>query len=905
MIKISKLTSSKESSVRKKIDQMLENLGWNIDEEVPECNVFTERPRTQEEKEKLEGKPPDFVLYDSETKEPIAIIEAKRKGQDLGDAIEQAEEKYAKPLGVNIIFAYDGTFFKSWHVEEEHELEIDGEAVTGLLPERKVKRFKENGHSISDITPVVEHTRAELINVFKWANNLLREEGLREGIERFTEFSNLLFLKLISEIEEKREESEGGRVLEKEYCWESFKDLEPKKMMNYINNTVLPRLVGEYNHSGDVFEEELSIKDPKTLVEIVERLSELNLSSADTDVKGDAFEYFLKSSVSVGNDLGEYFTPRHLVKLMVQLIGPKFGERIYDPTCGTGGFLIQSFYHLKERCKNTEENLDKLREETVYGRELTNTAKIAKMNMILTGDGHTNIKQMDTLANPVEEKYDVVLANPPYGQTTKYGEYYPIPSNDGDAVFIQHIYKSLKNGGRAAVVIPQGLLFRMGDDYKVRKFLLENTDIKAIISLPPGVFRPYAKGNKTNIIIFEKDDNGTDSIWFYKLTADGYDLDSDMRRPVENNDIPDLLEKWSEKPQSKKSWNVNIDEIKENDYELMAKTYEPTETLDKDRAKFSDFLEQSKEKVEIEDDKTYKQITVKLYGKGAVLRDKKRGERIETKKQYKAKEGDLIVSKIDARNGALAIVPEELDGAVVTSDFPLFKVDTDIINLDFLRYSLRYGNWDDILERSAKGTTNRRRVKPSDVLDLEVPLPPMEEQEEIAERLEIQHNIIQKSELTLSSLKKGLVDKTDFSGDYPGKTLEEVCENIHSGGTPSREKHEYFKGDIPWVKISDYEELEIVKDTEEKITEEALKNSSAKIFPKDTVLVSIFATVGLVGKLDIEACTNQAIVGLVPDTDKVTSDYLMYYMSTLRPYYQRRGRGSNQDNINHSNLSPL
>lgn len=893
-----KLTRSLESATRKKIDQILLNRGWNTDEDSPACNAFTERTRTQAEKKKLDGKFPDYVLYDSKTREPIAIIEAKRKGQSIEGALKQAEKLYARPLGIKLIFAYDGAFFKSWHIEEQTELFVDGETVTQLVSEAKLKRFLTEGASITEATPKVKHTRNELISIFKWANDLLRKEGLREGIERFTEFSNLLFLKLISELEREREKEGAPRILDEQYSWENFCDLDAKTMMNYINNTVLPHLVDKYNHSGDVFQRELAIKNPNALKQVVDRLSKINLVDADTDVKGDAFEYFLKTSITLGNDLGEYFTPRHLVKLMVELIEPKFGESIYDPTCGTGGFLIHAFNYIKERCAVNKDTLRVLREKTLFGRELTNTAKIAKMNMIITGDGHNNIKQMDTLANPVKAEYDVVLANPPYGQTTDYGDYYPVPSTNGDAVFIQHILESLKDGGRAAVVIPEGLLFRGGADLKVRQYLLKNADIKAIISLPPGVFRPYAKGNKTDIIFFSKSKRGTSSVWFYELKADGFDLNSDLRRPVEENDIPDILDKWADKPDSETSWNATIAEIEKNGYDLLAKTYKPRGAQRKNEVPLSTFLSPSEERATIRKEATYKQVTVQLYGRGAVLRKEAKGKDIAATTQYVARTGDVIVSKIDARNGALAVIPQELDGGVVSSDFPLFKVDAQRINPRYLAYALRFGNFGRRLEQYAKGTTNRRRIKPSDVLQLTILLPSMEEQELIVQRLSVQDNIIRGAEEMTRVLKAGVVDASDFAGSYPEEDLEAVCESIKSGGTPLRSQHHYFKGNIPWVKISDFKLLDVVTETEEKITKEALDNSAAKMLPRGTVLISVFGTIGATCILGIPACTNQAVAGLIPKKEKVLGEYLMYYLHTLRPYYEQQSRGVAQNNIN-------
>lgn len=571
--KRSEYTSLRESATRKKIDHWLSNLGWDIDEESPSCNVSTERVFTKGQKEKLQGNKPDYIFYKRGTTQILATVEAKAKGENIDVALNEAIEKYAKPLNIPIVIATDGSFFRSMHMRDQKPLFIDGENVNELLAESTILRFIDEGHSILSTTPQIQYTREQLISIFKWTNDKLRKEGLRQGVERFTEFSNLLFLKLISEIENHNEKQGLSRRLARKYCWESFSTLDGVRMMEYINNVVLPELVGRYNDSGDVFKEKLGFKSTETLKSIVDKLSGLPLINIDSDIKGDAFEYFLKDSITVGNDLGEYFTPRHIVRLMVNLIDPQFGEKIYDPTCGTGGFLIQAFRHIKQRCKLTPENRNVLEKKTVYGRELTNTSRIAKMNMILVGDGHTNIKQMDSLQNPVKEEYDVVLANPPYGQETDWGHLYKVDSKQADCVFIQHIMDSLNESGRAAVIVPEGFLFRLGADQKVRELLLKNFNVDAVISLPAGVFQPYT-ASKVNIIVFRRGVGATKKVWFYEINNDGFDLGA-TRRPISENDLPDLRSKWQDKPASLNSWETSIEEIENSNWMIIASIYKP------------------------------------------------------------------------------------------------------------------------------------------------------------------------------------------------------------------------------------------------------------------------------------------------------------------------------------------
>lgn len=221
----------------------------------------------------------------------------------------------------------------------------------------------------------------------------------------------------------------------------------------------------------------------------------------------------------------------------------------------------------------------KLTLETVYGHELTNTARIAKMNMILTGDGHTNIVQLDSLKNPVNAEYDIVLANPPYGQGTDWGHLYDVDSKQADCVFVQHIMKSLNDHGRVAAIVPEGFLFRLGPDKDVREKLMNGFRVDAVISLPAGVFQPYT-ASKVNIIVFRRGEGSTKNVWFYEIHNDGFDLGA-TRRPIEENDLPDLRSKWTEKPVSLNSWVATAEMIENNDWMLLASIYQPKKAMPK------------------------------------------------------------------------------------------------------------------------------------------------------------------------------------------------------------------------------------------------------------------------------------------------------------------------------------
>ncbi len=580
---MNKKTHSKESSTRQKVDKKLVDLGWILNEEDPNHNVTTERAETEEQKQKLKGHEPDYVLYKSKTDTPIAIIETKKKGEDLDKALKDAKEKYAKPLGVKIIFAYDGSFFKTLHLDENKELSINNKPITNFVSETKLLQFVNTANILDESEKKKQYTRDELIKVFKESNDLLRKEGLREGSERFTEFSNILFLKYLSEMEVKKELEGKKLTIDKNKRWDKIKEKPEEEIIDFVNDTVFTHIAKKYSDEKNIFENKLLIENGKILKTIVDKLSKITLLDAESEASGDAFEYFLKTAISLGNDLGEYFTPRHIIDLIIALVEPKIGEKIYDPACGTGGFLIASFDKLKNKIDpDDEDSLEKLQKETLYGRELTNTFKIAKMNMILRGDGHNNIEKVDSLKKPVENKYKIVLSNIPYSQETDYGGNYEVETKNGDVVFVLHILKSLKNGGRSCVIVPQGFLFRGGVVKKAREYLLINSNVKAIISLPSGVFKPYT-GVSTAIIYFEKGSK-TKKTWFYHMKSDGYTLD-DKRNPIDGiGDIDDIKEKFKNFSISKQSSIIDFETLEDNNFDLNVTRYvdisEPEEDID-------------------------------------------------------------------------------------------------------------------------------------------------------------------------------------------------------------------------------------------------------------------------------------------------------------------------------------
>ena len=616
-------TAPLEADTRMLIDRSLENLGWHL--RGSNKNVFVEQPRLESERKKLAGQRPDYVLYSKESDKPLIVIEAKKKGSRIDSALDQGVE-YARTLGAPLVFATDGVFCKAFHTGANRTPILNGEEIDEFIREALALRFLKT-HEVNTVSPKVQYDRKELIRIFDEANNMLRGEGLRAGIERFGEFANILFLKLISESEQIKKESGIQTKFDISCSWDNIKQIPFSARIEYINNTVYKRLNSLY--STDIFTP-LQIRDSSILKEIMDKLDPLMLTDVDSDVKGDAFEYFLKASTATKNDLGEYFTPRHIVKTMVRLVNPKIGEKVYDPFCGTGGFLIESFRYIERSIGSGNPELKRiLREETIYGNEITNTARITKMNMILAGDGHSNIHMMDSLANPTyidkikydkdgkivrdadgnieysseySGLYDIVLANMPYSQKTKHGNLYDLPSTNGDSICVQHCMKAINSAaenGRMALVVPEGFLFRK-DLAKTREYLLDHCQLQSIISLPQGVFLPYT-GVKTDIIYATKVNKKVKasekkkSFWYFDVKSDGYTLDNHRRKL----DTPSDLTKYEEyrkldKDQAADMLRVGfevipLDKVRSNSYILVGSRYRERNSTSKyDVTSFAD-----------------------------------------------------------------------------------------------------------------------------------------------------------------------------------------------------------------------------------------------------------------------------------------------------------------------------
>lgn len=693
-----------EASVVRNICTQLDNLGWIVDEKNPNNNVTQHRVKTKLEQDKIKKahrgqlKYPDFVLYEQGTNKAIGIIEAKRPGRSLEKALKQAKDCYASCLDAPLIFAYNDTFVETRYLYNDRPLKIDGEDVRQFIDHYTSLRFVNEGSEILPALKDVQLSREELIRVFKRQANLLREAGLQGGLDRFGAFSDILFLKLMDERSQLYEQIGRKPLLPSHLRWLHIQEMKKSDRLDYVKKIVWPEMNKTY---GSIFGSEFPIKSDEIFDDIVTDLSSLNFTSADTDVKGDAFEYFLKNAYQAIKikDLGEYFTPRNIVRTMVSMVDPKIGEKIYDPFCGTGGFLIEAFKYISLRVKMDKKVNDILTKGTVYGVELTATARVAKMNMILFGDGHSNVVRDDSFANPVRSQYDIVLTNPPYSQKTRHGNLYSIPSIKGDAIALQHCFDALKPDGRAAILVKEDFLSSNGDIGKVRKFLIESAKNFTVVSLPRRLFEPYTP-TKTSIIYFEKAGK-RDKTYFFVIKNVGHTFGARKKR-TKYNDLPEMLDGH----QNENFKHINIDclvegnkKIKEKDSlwiydykEVLPHTHNHLEYLGK-------HINLSGEKIsssDFPDDETFNILGVSNID-GVFFNEKKEGR--EIKQSYiRVSEGDIVYNPHRVNVGSIGVVPNKYDGGIVSGIYVVFhSKNPTTLPPDYICTLLRNGVYIDII----------------------------------------------------------------------------------------------------------------------------------------------------------------------------------------------------------------
>lgn len=429
--------------------------------------------------------------------------------------------------------------------------------------------------------------------------------GITNPLEVIEQFTYLLFIKQLDDVETTKESEaqflglpyKGIFPDDKQYLrWSKFKNMEAQQMYEIVMNEVFPFIKnlhpdGDSAYSKYMGDAIFKIPTPQLLSKIVDGIDKLDMPNRDT--KGDLYEYLL-SKISTSGTNGQFRTPRHIIKMMVELVRPTPSDIIVDPAMGTAGFLVEAQEYLRKNHADLFLNAG-LREHfnnTMFnGFDIDRTMlRIGAMNMLLHGVDNPKIEYRDSLSesNTDNEKYTLVLANPPFKGSLDYESVNSellkvVKTKRTELLFLALNLRILKKGGRSATIVPDGVLFGSSNAHKqIRRELVDKNKLEAVISMPSGVFKPYA-GVSTAILIFTKTGTGgTDKVWFYDMKADGYSLD-DRRQPIEENDIPDIIERYKNldgevnRKRTERSFFVDVEEIRQNDYDLSINKYKKIE----------------------------------------------------------------------------------------------------------------------------------------------------------------------------------------------------------------------------------------------------------------------------------------------------------------------------------------
>lgn len=384
--------------------------------------------------------------------------------------------------------------------------------------------------------------------------------------------------------------------------WSVFHDFPAARMYTVMQEWVFPfikNLHGDKNSAYSKYMDDAIFKLPTPLLlsKVVDALDEIYKLMAevkDVDIRGDVYEYLLSKIAQSGRN-GQFRTPRHIIRMMVELMRPKPDDVICDPACGTSGFLVTAGEYLREKHKEEiffdKQKKDHYMNHMFYGFDMDRTMlRIGAMNMMTHGVESPFIEYRDSLSdqNQDKDKYTLILANPPFkgsldADTVSADLLKVCKTKKTELLFLAAFIRMLKVGGRCACIVPDGVLFGSSTAHKaIRKALVEENRLEAVISMPSGVFKPYA-GVSTGILIFTKTGHGgTDNVWFYDMTADGLSLD-DKRTPVADNDISDIIERFHnldkevDRQRTDKSFFVPKEEIVGNEYDLSINKYKKVE----------------------------------------------------------------------------------------------------------------------------------------------------------------------------------------------------------------------------------------------------------------------------------------------------------------------------------------
>ena len=648
----------------------------------------------------------------------------------------------------------------------------------------------------------------------------------------------------------------------------------------------------------------LPYRDPETLKAFLKIIDEFRYDHSER--LGDAFEYLLSVLGSQG-DAGQFRTPRHIIDFIVAVVDPQKNETILDPACGTAGFLISSYKHIlrantdaRGHSTLTPDERGRLA-ENVSGYDISpDMVRLSLVNLYLHGFRDPHIVEYDTLTS--EERWnvfaDVILANPPF-MSPKGGikphKRFSIQATRSEVLFVDYMAEHLSPTGRAGIIVPEGIIFQSQTAYKDLRKTLVARSLVAVVSLPAGCFNPYS-GVKTSVLILDKTlAPHSDTVAFFKVENDGFGLGA-QRRAIEKNDLPQVQAELaaylaalrSRQPTADLKPTTGLIVPKEKiavngDYNLSGERYRAGTP----RATRYPIV-QLREIAEVVAGQSPPGESYNDTGQGIPFYQGKTefGEMFigppttwTNAPQRFAEAGNILMS-VRAPVGPVNLATQRI---CIGRGLAAIKPAQGRLLPAYTFYFLRSQ------EEYIKGDAGAvfASISRADIERLQIPLPPLEVQKEIVAEIEGYQKVINGARAVLDNYRPHI----PIHPDWPMVEIGEICE-VKSGGTPSRSEEAYWDGNIPWVGSTVCKDGEVTK-AEEFITDDGLKNSAAKIFPKDSTLIALVgATIGKTGLLKFESATNQNIAGLYPKSREVVEPaYLFHAVQRLYPEFMKLGEG--------------
>ncbi len=673
----------------------------------------------------------------------------------------------------------------------------------------------------------------------------------------------------------------------------------------------------------------LPYRDPETLRSFLKEIDGFTYDHSER--LGDAFEYLLSVLGSQG-DAGQFRTPRHIIDFMVEIIDPQKHETVLDPACGTAGFLISAWKHiLKQNSKERPGDLLSPDERAnlvanIHGYDISpDMVRLSLVNLYLHGFTDPHIVEYDTLTSDEKwnETADVILANPPF-MSPKGGikphKRFSVQATRSEVLFVDYMAEHLSPQGRAAIVVPEGIIFQSGTAYKKLREMLVKNSLVAVVSLPAGVFNPYS-GVKTSILILDKRLAKTaDSVLFVKVDNDGFGLGA-QRRAVAGSGLPDAAVAYQTFRHSRESGNPDVFDPAQfaNAHVVEKKRIgENSEwNLSGDRFRDTATVFAAWPLVKLGD------LTKRISGGtpskanqefwvGSIPWASPKDMKVES-----LRDTEDHVSELAIKSSSTSLVPEGTLLCVVRSgilkhSLPLAITGREMcFNQDIIAlipkderldvrylYSLLKASSQDILKKGIKPGVTVESFQAGFFNQLEIPLPPLAIQQEIVAEIESYQKIIDGARQVVENYQPRII----VQPDWPVVKLGMLCD-VKSGGTPDRAEPSYWNGSIPWVKTGQID-FGSIETAEEFITEAGMKNSAARMIPAGTVLMAMYGqgiTRGKVAILGIDATVNQACAAILPKSaDGMDRNFLFYVLASK--YQELRkisdARGGNQSNLN-------